>query len=198
MNSESLSGVLPVSWASLADERTLALGTLRASLEAQDGLLQSLLPHLVIDRTRPYGRNVLLEGESLEVMVASWTPGQHCQPHDHGGSQGLVQVLRGRARHRVYTLQPDGLKTVKEEIITPGQCIACGRDLVHSMGDDGAAEPLVTLHMYVGPIPHMAVYDLDGDRTLLVDGACGAWIPDENSGLILRERSGILPINALL
>jgi cysteine dioxygenase len=129
------------------------------------------------DPAHPYGRKVLMGGDGVEVMVATWTRGVPCAPHDHGGALGAVQVLQGRARHRIWKVEDGALRLVKEHVALPGELLACGPDMVHSMGDDGDEEPLMTLHLYTPTIDFMVVYDQDADRTLVVDGDCGAWIP---------------------
>lgn len=130
------------------------------------------------DPKRPYGRRVLLANEGLEVMVATWTRGDHCVPHDHGGAAGAVQVLQGRSRHRIWKIREGALVLVAEELVEAGGLMACGADVIHSMGDDGADEQLMTLHLYTPGIDFMVVYDLATDRTLVVDGDCGAWVPE--------------------
>lgn len=144
---------------------------------------------LVDDPTRPYGRKVLLDGPHMEMMIASWTRGRVCAPHDHGGSVGAVRILRGEAIHKVWRLVDGGMELALEERVGPGHILACGPDLVHSMGDAGAAEKLATLHLYRDPIPFMVVYDQKRTRTLQVAGTCGAWIPGPDQ--ILREVAGI-------
>ena len=133
------------------------------------------------DLSRPYGRNVVLDTAHVEGMVATWTRGVWCAPHDHGGSIGGVRVLRGTAKHRIFQLRGGRLDLVREERVRAGQVLTCGPDLVHAMADGGAEDSLMTLHLYAGPIDHMVVYDVEGDRTLVVDGGCGAWVPDDPS-----------------
>jgi cysteine dioxygenase len=143
------------------------------------------------DPAHPYGRKVLLGGDGVEVMVATWTPGVPCAPHDHGGALGAVQVLQGRARHRIWKVEDGQLRLVKEHLAHPGELLACGPDMVHSMGDDGAEEPLMTLHLYTPTIDFMVVYDQDADQTLVVAGDCGAWIPEARR--VRRAAPGMLP-----
>jgi cysteine dioxygenase len=143
------------------------------------------------DPARPYGRNVILAGVDAEVMVARWTRGTPCAPHDHGGSVGAVRVLQGEAIHRVWSLEGGSLRCRLEERVTPGKVLACGPGLIHSMEDGGAEEPLATLHVYSGAIPFMTVYDLAKERTLRVDPCCGAWIPD--TSLIQATVAGFVP-----
>lgn len=131
------------------------------------------------DPDKPYGRNVLLETDHVEGMVATWTPGVWCAPHDHGGSVGGVRVLQGAAEHRVFRVRDGELELVRQERVQAGDVMRCGSTLVHAMCDGGEDEPLMTLHMYAGPIDHMVVYDVENQRTLVVDGGCGAWVPSE-------------------
>jgi cysteine dioxygenase len=152
-----------------------ALVALQQSAKVDGPTLQALRRP---DPDHPYGREVLPGGDAVEVMVATWTPGVPCAPHDHGGAFGAVQVLQGRARHRIWKVEGGRLRLIKEHVVQPGELLACGPDMVHSMGDDGADEPLMTLHLYTPSIEFMVVYDQDGDQTLVVDGDCGAWVPE--------------------
>jgi predicted metal-dependent enzyme (double-stranded beta helix superfamily) len=186
--------VLPPSWARMSDDPSLGIATLRGVVSSIADLPEMMAPHHVADPSRPYGRHVLLNGDNLEVMIATWTPGVRCAPHDHGGSEGVVRVLQGRARHRIYAVRESGLEVVREETASVGEILVCGKHLVHSMGDDGAELPLVTLHMYTGPVPHMVVYDVENNRTLKVAGGCGAWVPEPESGMLLSEQPGMVPI----
>jgi cysteine dioxygenase len=153
------------------------------------GLAELLHP----DPERPYGRRVLLDGPHAEMMLATWTRGRPCAPHDHGGSIGAVRVVRGRARHRVHRVHDGALRTLHEETLEAGTVLTCGPTLVHSMADDGAEDGLVTLHLYVGPIPHMTVFDLEAGRTLQVSGDCGAWVPGPEGILAARDGLGAPP-----
>mgnify|MGYP000512720187 CR=1 FL=1 len=143
------------------------------------------------DPTHPYGRNVVWACDVLECMVATWTPGTPCYPHDHGGSYGAVRVLQGQALHRIWSVQDNALEEVHHHPATPGDVLVCGPSMVHSMGDDAQPQGLMTLHLYTRAIDHMVVYDLTGHDTVVVEGSCGAWIPTEASGLLRSRIAGI-------
>lgn len=172
----------------LADRPGLSLTDLRLGVSGAIDAAE-LDDMLVEDPDRAYGRRVLHDGENLEMMIASWTRGVFCAPHDHGGSVGAVRVLRGEALHRMWRLGEHGLELAAEERVGAGHVLACGPDLIHSMGDAGAADKLATLHLYTGPIPYMVVYDTAAHRTLKVAANCGAWIPGPEH--ILRALPGI-------
>ena len=139
------------------------------------------------DPKHPYGRRVLLNHPKLEIMLATWTRDFPCAPHDHGGSKSAIRVLRGQSHHRLFHIKEQTLKEVFSEKKSTGDILTCAPDQVHAMGDDGLEESLVTLHAYSGYIPDMLVYN--DSETLVVSGACGAWIP-ENSVDILRTEKG--------
>lgn len=174
-----------------ADSPSVELSALTRFLRAENPVFNDLIALAEADPTKPYGRRVLLETDALEMMVACWTPGIPCAPHDHGGSLGAVRVLQGRSRHQIWRCTNNALRVVHEELVGPGGVMSCGSDLIHSMGDDGAPEPLITLHMYTKSIDHMVVYDLEASETLVVEGSCGAWVPRDSPHMIRRSYAGI-------
>ena len=139
------------------------------------------------DLEHPYGRRVLMAKPRLEVMVATWTPGTPCAPHDHGGSVGGVKVLRGTSLHRIYEVVEGALVLRREHTAGPGEVLAFGPNLIHSMSSADPNTPLMTLHFYTDAIEFMIVYT--DDETLAVDGGCGAWMP-EDEAMILHRLSG--------
>ena len=144
------------------------------------------------DAGNPYGRNVLYACPVLECMIATWTPAFPCRPHDHGGSRGAVRILQGRANHEVWHVDQGMLQSARVHTVAPGEVLACGPSLVHSMGAPKQGERLVTLHLYTRSIDHMIVYDHENRRTHVVEGSCGAWIPTYESGLLRSTHDGIL------
>lgn len=127
------------------------------------------------DAALPYGRTVLAAEDGLEVMIAGWSRGRACAPHDHGPGQGAVRVLQGRARHRGFVLEAGELRAGEDEVLAAGAVLRCPRGFVHQMQDDGDALPLVTLHLYAGTTVPTAVYDLEHRRTQWLGPGCGAW-----------------------
>ena len=143
------------------------------------------------DPSQPYGRRVLLETPQLEVMVATWTPGMPCAPHDHGGQRGVVLVLRGASMHRMWQFHDGQAQCTGEHTAQCGDVLVVAPETVHSMESADPSTPLITLHLYTQTIPHMVVYDLPNNQTLLVSGNCGAWVPSMSSGLLLHRRDGL-------
>jgi cysteine dioxygenase len=187
---ESLGSV----WSESGD---VELAALTRFLSGNELDVQGLLSVAKTDTSKPYGRRVLFQNDDLEVMIASWTRGVPCAPHDHGGSSGAVRVLQGRSRHWVWALVDGVLRVLKEEVVTAGGVMVCGADMVHSMGDDDANMPLVTLHMYTKSVDHMVVYDLDALETLVVEGSCGAWVPRDQPEMVRFRVKGLCAAGAV-
>jgi predicted metal-dependent enzyme (double-stranded beta helix superfamily) len=176
----------------VTDVGTIALREI-ASVLATGDLSDAEVASLArTDPSKPYGRRVVIDTDRLEGMVAQWTRGVPCAPHDHGGASGAVRVLRGEAVHTVWRVEGDDLVPVRTHRATPGDVLRCGPSMVHSMVDGGASEPLVTLHLYADPIDHMIVYDLDAGETYTVDGGCGAWVPHEQPELVRSRQEGVV------
>lgn len=145
------------------------------------------------DPAVPYGRTIVVAEDGLEVMVAGWSRGRPCAPHDHGPGQGAVRVLQGRARHRELELERGRLRRGVDEELEAGAVLGCRRGWIHQMQDDGAALPLVTLHVYVGPTSPMTVYDVEHERTQWLDSSCGAWPRALEDAEVLAWAPGFKP-----
>ncbi len=178
--------------AQLLSRPRAGLGELARAV-AEGGMTdRELAPWRRPDPTRPYGRNVFLDADSLEGMIATWSREWPCLPHDHGGSVGVVRVLRGRCLHRAWRVEGGRLVPGPATLHEPGEVLTCGPAMIHNMADGGGDEPLVTLHLYRGPIPFMMVYDPGVPCTWKVAASCGAWAPDRPE-LELGRWDGILP-----
>lgn len=170
-----------------SDIRTRDLVTLIKSIEISDADIQSLMCE---DLTHPYGRKVILNHPNLEVMVATWTRGVPCAPHDHHDSRSAIRVLQGRSHHRMFRCKAGKLLEILSEHKTKDDVLLCPPRQIHAMGDDGAEQPLVTLHAYSGSIDNMVVYS--ETETLIVSGACGAWVPENDKSIYGRAQGHVL------
>ncbi|GHF98818.1 cysteine dioxygenase family protein [Streptomyces filamentosus] len=105
-------------------------------------------PHVEYDATsRWYHR--LRTGPGYEVWLLSWVPGQGSGLHDHGGSSGVLTVLRGELTERtdrgVRTLRPGA-----QRVFAPGY--------VHEVAND-SLEPVVSLHVYFPGLTEMPMHE---------------------------------------
>ena len=171
----------------LKEIRTVDLIEFLQAVEIEDVQLSQLIHP---DSKHPYGRRVLLNHPRLEVMVATWTRGFPCAPHDHHDSRSAIRVLQGRSHHRMFQCRMGGLKETLSERKGKDDVLLCPPYQIHGMGDDNAEEPLVTLHVYTGSIDNMVVYS--DTETLIVSGACGAWVPDAECDVIARCQGHVL------
>ena len=144
------------------------------------------------DLDKPYSRHVLFANDMFEGMVARWTPGVTCAPHDHGGSHGAVRVIAGEAVHTVWAVEQGELVAMETTRHRVGDVLPAPSHMIHSMQDGGAERPLITLHLYTDAIDHMVVYDLEAQATCVVEGSCGAWIPADPSEGLRARHEGIL------
>jgi predicted metal-dependent enzyme (double-stranded beta helix superfamily) len=125
---------------------------------------------------QPYSRHALHFTDSLEIMVARWSPGAACAPHDHGGSAGFVVVLSGSLTETDYTWRGGDLVAADSVVRLPGSARGFGPDVIHAMRAEAGGA--VTLHVYSPQPERMFVYDLDRREVLDLVGDFGAWIPD--------------------
>ena len=136
------------------------------------------------DLLHPYGRKVIFNHPRLEVMVATWTRGVPCAPHDHHESRSAIRILQGRSHHQMFQCVNGMLVETLSERKEVGDVLLCPPRQIHAMRDDEAEVTLVTLHAYAGAIDDMVVYS--ETETLLVNGACGAWVPEVESNILGR------------
>lgn len=134
------------------------------------------------DSMHPYGRQVLFNHPRLEVMIATWTRGMPCAPHDHHESRSAIRILQGRSHHRMFHCIDGELVETLSERKEKGDVLLCPPRQIHAMGDDAAEDVLVTLHVYAGSIDNMVVYA--ENETLIVSGSCGAWVPETQVNIL--------------
>ena len=121
----------------------------------------------------PYQRWGRAFGRALEIAVARWRPGRRCAPHDHGGAGGLVVLLRGRYRERVFRSEGGVLRLTSVRSYQAPAILRVEADTIHDMV---AYEGGLSLHFY-WPAPRaIAIFDQVAEDTATVAGT-GAWRP---------------------
>ncbi len=134
----------------------------------------------------PYGRRVLYSTPDYEVMLATWSPGAECAPHNHGYAQGAVWLVTGTfiETHYIFEKELTDLTVSGEPTIwTQDNVLDVGINDIHSMRTSNGG---MSLHFYSPAIQQMKVYDLKQRRTLTVTDDCGAWVP-QNTQKILEQ-----------
>jgi SAM-dependent methyltransferase/predicted metal-dependent enzyme (double-stranded beta helix superfamily) len=145
--------------------------------------------------TDSYGRHLVWDGGSFEIMVMSWKPGDYSAIHDHGHTVwGAVQVF-GPAEHAVFAADEERLVTVSRIRLSPGDVLPVGHRLVHQMGNPSDSR-FMSLHVYGNGDRTNAitadsqVFDLTRGEVLRTDGGVFYSLPDE---AITRREPCIAP-----
>ncbi len=98
----------------------------------------------------------LQRGESHEVWLLSWLPGQRTGFHDHCGSSGAFTVVAGELRERT----PAAGRAQPASVAFPaGRARSFGPRHVHEVVNESAA-PAVSIHAYSPPLAGMRRYEL--------------------------------------
>jgi predicted metal-dependent enzyme (double-stranded beta helix superfamily) len=98
----------------------------------------------------------LERGESHEVWLLSWLPGQRTGFHDHCGSSGAFAVVQGELRE--WTPAAGRARPVSAAF-PAGRARSFGPRYVHEVVNESAA-PAVSIHAYSPPLAGMRRYEL--------------------------------------
>jgi predicted metal-dependent enzyme (double-stranded beta helix superfamily) len=92
--------------------------------------------------------------EEVEVWLLSWLPGQHTEPHDHGGASGAFSVILGSVSETYR--YPGG--DVRQRTHDRGSTIGFGPGRAHQVWNI-ATEKAATVHAYSPPLVPTRDYD---------------------------------------
>jgi predicted metal-dependent enzyme (double-stranded beta helix superfamily) len=92
--------------------------------------------------------------EEVEVWLLSWLPGQHTEPHDHGGASGAFSVVLG-SLSETYRY-PGG--DVRQRTHDLGAAIGFGAGRAHQVWNTGVAKA-ATVHAYSPPLVPTREYE---------------------------------------
>ena len=92
--------------------------------------------------------------EEVEVWLLSWLPGQHTEPHDHGGASGAFSVVLG-SLSETYRY-PGG--DVRQRTHALGSAIGFGAGRAHQVWNTGF-EKAATVHAYSPPLVPTREYE---------------------------------------
>lgn len=117
---------------------------LEADVQVEDMMEYADFDHPVADC---YGRKLVHDGGSYEVMVMSWNPGDYSSIHNHGYTEwGVVQVF-GNTHHMIYQVKEETLGFARKEILPAGAAIKVNNAFIHQMGN-ATTQRYLTLHVY--------------------------------------------------
>jgi predicted metal-dependent enzyme (double-stranded beta helix superfamily) len=92
--------------------------------------------------------------EEVEVWLLSWLPGQHTEPHDHGGASGAFSVILGSVSETYR--YPGG--DVRQRTHDLGSSIGFGAGRAHQVWNT-TTEKAATVHAYSPPLVPTREYD---------------------------------------
>lgn len=126
--------------------------------------VDALVAHGRLSQDR-YVRVPLYQGETFEIRLLCWGPGQYSGAHGHGGAVGGIRVLRGQAEEiRIGDA---------DQRLQVGDVGVVDAEAVHQVGNPGK-EPLYTLHVYAPPLPVDQPSLEEGRRVVVVGGGIAA------------------------
>lgn len=109
-------------------------------------LTEPLLKLLQFDaENRWWTRLALTEG--VELWMLSWLPGQHTEPHDHGGASGSFTVLLGELAESLR--YPKG--SIREAVHRPNSSVGFGAGRAHQVHNERDF-PAASVHAYSPPL----------------------------------------------
>lgn len=116
-----------------------------------------------------YARNGVYRDARFELIVMCWPAATESPIHDHGGSRGFVQVLRGTLTTESFTIaeRDSNLQLAR---LTPSttRTLRPGEIETTAPGDDvhrvrAGAQGAITLHLYAEPLAAFAIFDRPTD-----------------------------------
>ena len=97
-------------------------------------------------------------GDTYELWLISWLPGQSTGFHDHGGANGAFGVVWGQLDEHVVTR---GAAVSSARPVTAGTVRSFGPHYVHDVRNaENAGSVAVSVHAYSPPLSAMTRYDL--------------------------------------
>jgi predicted metal-dependent enzyme (double-stranded beta helix superfamily) len=92
--------------------------------------------------------------EEVEVWLLSWLPGQHTEPHDHGGASGAFSVVLGALSE---TYRYPGA-AINQRTHTVGSALGFGPGRAHQVWNTSALKA-ASVHAYSPPLVPTREYE---------------------------------------
>lgn len=100
-----------------------------------------------------YHRASVVRREHYELLVLTWLPGQGSAPHDHSGSVSAMLVMQGEAIEASWQIASDGYVDLADRVCVPAGEMTAWQDAgVHTVRNDHATTPMVSVHIYAPPL----------------------------------------------
>jgi cysteine dioxygenase len=125
---------------------------LKSSILSLGPLLDEVRNYKTEPQHLPYGRNVLLRTDELEVVVIHIPAHQQTAIHDHGESVGCAYVVEGELLNTICSLDKNGFP--QPEVYHPirtGECFTAPPGQIHELANI-RDERMVSFHVYAPPL----------------------------------------------
>jgi predicted metal-dependent enzyme (double-stranded beta helix superfamily) len=101
-------------------------------------------------------------GDTYELWLISWLPGQSTGFHDHGGANGAFGVVWGQLDEYRPTTRSGGTRTAASgpRPVAAGRVRSFGPHYVHDVRNPESGSVAVSVHAYSPPLSAMTRYDL--------------------------------------
>jgi cysteine dioxygenase len=113
-------------------------------------------------REHRYSRNLVVRDLRFEILILCWRSGQRSIIHDHGGSSGVVKVLRGVLTESLFVPALNGM--IKPERSTDYRAGDVQLEEASTIHQVSNLQPegcdAVSLHVYSPPLRAMNIYRL--------------------------------------
>jgi Cysteine dioxygenase type I len=98
----------------------------------------------------------LLETALYDAWLIHWSPAADLELHDHGGSQGVVEVVTGRLVE-TYT-DISRCHPLRTQIVNRGESLTISATRIHAVSNPGPHDAL-SVHVYSPPLRDMTFFD---------------------------------------
>jgi cysteine dioxygenase len=119
---------------------------------------ETVSPYLAEPSFLPYGRTVMFQSDSVEVILIHLPSGSQTWIHDHGASVGCAYIVEGQLTNTLFRPGPEGyVYECGESCVTEGQFMYAPQGQIHQMSNKGS-DRMVSLHVYTPKLSGMKKY----------------------------------------
>ncbi|MEY2396983.1 MAG: hypothetical protein QOJ00_157 [Actinomycetota bacterium] len=104
----------------------------------------------------------LLDTPDYNAWLIAWAPTGALEPHDHGGSRGLVEVIRGRLVESYVDRGED--RAPRSRVAIAGSTLAVPSHRIHEVWNPGP-DIAISVHVYSPPLTSMEFFELPRERS---------------------------------
>ncbi len=139
----------------LATQRTLSNHALEMIASGLSCVVDTRPVRFRRGETRRYTQ--MLDTPDYNAWLIAWAPSAALEPHDHGGSRGVVQVVTGRL---VESYVDRGDPRPRSRVATSGETLDVPAHRIHEVWNPGP-DVAISVHVYSPPLTSMEFFELE-------------------------------------